>query len=230
MKSIIEYIRATVVVCACCLVLQAVADAQSSRSRQEKEDVLTDRELEMRLSKAEDALVSEYKDVAMKLYNQGDKEKSMAMLRRLKELNPRLEGLGDQIKQINEELMDENANEFDLDTKKPWESIGEVSEDKPFRIQSSGEFKMTFNATVTVDGLKPDKESKDYLPGAPLGCLLGVIVTDGKPGKPFPVKSQLEHTPKKGGTLFLKVNVPEGTRCLGRIKVKVSGYIQTSRR
>ncbi len=230
MKSIIDIVRATLVVCGCCLALQAVADAQSSRSRKDKEDTPTAAELESRLKKAEETLISEYKDVAVQYYNQGDKEKSMQMLRRLKELNPRLEGLGDQIKQINEELMDENANEFDLDTKKPWEPVGDVLEDKPFRIQSAGEFKITINATVNVDGLEPDKESKDYLPGAPLGRLLGVIVTDGKPGKPFPIGSQLEYTPKKGGTLYLKVNVPNDTRCFGRIKVKVSGYIQTNKR
>lgn len=228
MRSILDILRATFVVCGCCLLLQAVADAQS-RSRKDKEETPTARDLEARLAKAEEALISEYKDVAVEFYNQGDKEKSMAMLQRLKELNPRLEGLGDQITQINEELMGENADEFDLDTRKPWEAVGEVGEEKPFRIQSAGEYKMTFNATVGVDGLEPDKESKDYLPGAPLGCLLGVIVTDGKPGKPFPVKSQLEYTPKKSGTLYLKVNVPEGTRCLGRVKVKVSGYIQTAR-
>ncbi|MEQ9411041.1 MAG: hypothetical protein RIK87_25240 [Fuerstiella sp.] len=229
MKITTDILRATFFVCGCCLLIQSAANAQSSRDRSRKDDSPSARTLEMRLAKAEEALVNEYRDVAVEFYSQGEKEKAMAMLRRLKQLNPDMEGLGDRIASIEEELLQENANEIEIDTRMPWTPVGDVLEEKTFRIQAAGEFKLTFNATIGPDGLKPDAESKDYLPGAPLGCLLGAIVTEGKPGKPFPVKSQLEHTPKKGGTLFLKVNVPEGSRCLGKIKVRVSGYISSGK-
>lgn len=229
MKYLADLLRATFVICGCSLLIQTAATAQSSRDRNRKEDVPSAKELEMRLQKAEEALISEYKDVAVEFYNQGDKEKSMAMLRRLQQLNPKLDGLGNRIESIGEELMQENAEEFDLDTKKSWEPVGLVYEDKAFRVQAAGEYRLTFTASVNVEGLQPDEESRDYQPAAPLGCLLGTIVNEeGKPGKPFAVKSQLEQTPKKGGILFLKVNVPTGTRCTGKIKVKVSGYINTS--
>jgi len=78
--------------------------------------------------------------------------------------------------------------------------------------------------------LKPDEDSKDHIANAPLGCLLGVIVSDGKPGKPFPVKAELEYTPKESGQLFLKVNVPDGSRCIGKLKVRFSGYIDSGKK
>jgi len=231
MKITLDLVRAVLVVCGCCLLIDVVAVAQSTRERRRDDDAPTSRALELRLEKAEAALVDEYKEVAFEIYKQGDKEKAVSMLRRLKHLNPKLEGIEDHIESISEELMQENADDLELDTRKTtWEPVGDVAEGKPFRMQASGEYKMTYMATVGVEGLKPDPKSKDHVEGAPIGCLLGVIVTDGKPGKPFAVKSELEHTPKKSGQLFLKMNVPEGTRCVGKIKVHFSGYISTGKK
>jgi len=208
--------------------MHSVTNAQTTRKR--NEDAPSEKALEVRLEKAESSLIDEYKEVAQEFYKQGNREKAMEMLQRLKQLNPKLEGLSDHIDSMGEELMQENSNALELDTNKTWEAIGDVIEGRPFRIAAGGEYKMTFIATVGVTGLAPDEESKDYVSGAPLGCLLATIVVDGKPGKPFPVMAALEHTPKKSGKVFLKVNVPNGTRCSGKLKILVSGYIDTGAR
>ncbi|MCP4787894.1 MAG: hypothetical protein GY903_34240 [Fuerstiella sp.] len=225
MKLSFDILRATFVVCGCCVLIQTTAIAQSSRDRKRVDDTPSAKSLEVRLEKAEEALVNEYKDVAIEFYKQGDKEKSMAMLRRLRQLSPQMAGLKERIGAINEELMEENAFDLEIDTRKTWELVGDVSAGKPFRIQAAGEYKLTYSTTVTVDGLPADKDSKEHVAEAPLGCLLGVIVSDGKPGKPFPVKAELRQTPKKGGQFFLKVNVPAGTRCIGKLKIHASGYL-----
>ncbi|MCP4172774.1 MAG: hypothetical protein GY758_18590 [Fuerstiella sp.] len=227
MRLSFDILRATVVVCGCSILMQAVANAQTSRDRKRDEDQPSAKALEVRLEKAEEALVNEYKDVAIEFYKQGDKEKSMKMLHRLRQLSPQTNGLKERIGAISEELMQENAADLEVDTRKTWELVGEVSEGKPFRIQAAGEYKMTFITTVTVDGMQEQKDSTEFLHDAPLGCLLGIIVSDGKPGKPFPVKSELEYTPKKNGQFFLKVNVPPGTRCIGKLKIHASGYLLT---
>ena len=227
MRLSFDILRATVVICGCCVLMQTVANAQASRDRKRDEDKPSAKALEVRLEKAEEALVNEYKDVAIEFYKQGDKEKSMEMLKRLRQLSPQIDGLKERIGAISEELMQENSADLEIDTRKTWELVGDVSEGKPFRIQATGEYKLTYSATVTVDGLQEEKDSREHLADAPLGCLLGVIVSDGKPGKPFPVKAELEHTPKKSGQFFLKVNVPQGTRCIGKLKIRASGYIET---
>lgn len=201
------------------------ATAQSSRNSKRSTDPPSEKSLELRLEKAEEALVDEYKSVVVEFYNQGNKEKAMDMLRRLKTLNPNLNGLNDRIKSINEELMRENSNAIKIDLRKSWQFIGDVAADRPFRLGAKGEYKLTVTTVVGVDGLVVEKENKDYLPTAPLGCLLGVTVIDGKPGRPFVLKKEMEHTPKKSGKFFVKVNVPEGTRCTGNLEVMVSGYI-----
>ena len=213
------------------LCFQTVAEAQSSRDRRRDDKAPTEQELQSRLEKAEELLVNEYREVANEYYKAGDKEKSMAMLRRLKQLNPKMKGLEEQIGIISEELLQENPNDFEIDTRKTWEPIGLVAEGKKFRLAASGDFKITIITTVNVDGLVPEEDNPDYNPSAPLGCLMGVIIpTEGKPGRPFPVKSQLEMAPRKSGTLYVKVNVPPGTRCAGKFKVHVSGHIETGRK
>lgn len=229
MKTCFDFVWGTAAVCCCCFILHGPANGQTSRERKRNEDAPSKKVLEVRLEKAEAALVDEYKDVAVEFYKQGNKEKSMQMLRRLRQLHPKLEGLKDRIESISEELMQENPSEIEIDTRKTWEFVGDVAEEKAFRVAAKGEFKLTISATVSVDGLAIEEDATDFLPSAPIGCLLGVIVTDGKPGKIFPVKSALEHTPKKSGKLFVKVNVPEGTRCSGTLKLRVSGYINSGK-
>ena len=111
-----------------------------------------------------------------------------------------------------------------------WLPVGNVMEGKAFRMKASGEYKITLTTTVGVEGMQTDEKAKNFVSTAPIGSLMAAIVTDGKPGRPFPVKAEMEHTPKKGGQLFLKLNVPEGTRCIGKIKVGFSGYIDTGKR
>ena len=225
MKTIQDIVKATVVVCGCCLLIQSVANAQTSRRKDDEIDI---KELEERLSKAEENLVSEYKSAAVEVYNSGDKERSLQMLKRLRSLNPKIAGLDDRMKSIQEELLQENLDDFEVDMRKnQWEGVGHVLEGKTFRLQSAGDIRVSFSGTVGIDGLEPDEDAKDYLPGVPLGALIGVIVADGKPGKPFPVQSKLEMTPKKSGRLFVKINVPDGTRCTGKVKIRVSGYIDS---
>ena len=230
MTAFRDVARAILVVCLAGMLIDAVAVAQSSRDRRREEETVNPKVLEDRLQKAETALVNEYKDVVEQVYKAGDREKAIEMLKRLKQLSPDLEGVDAHIKSINEELLQDNANDIDVDTRKgTWEPIGDVMEGKTFRLQATGEYKMTMMAAVNVDGLVPDDKAKDFVADAPLGCLLGVIVEDGKAGKPFAVKSELEQTPKKSGRLFVKVNVPDGTKCIGKLKIHVSGYIATGK-
>ncbi|MEZ6121961.1 MAG: hypothetical protein R3C49_02155 [Planctomycetaceae bacterium] len=221
-----DLVRAVLVVCLACMVIDAVAMAQTSRDRRKEEDAPNPRVLEERIQKAEAALVDEYKDVVQQIYNAGDREAAIAMLKRLKQLSPELEGVDEHIKTISEELMSENSDEVDIDTRKgSWEPVGDVMEGKPFRLKASGEYKLTMTATLGVNGLVADEKAKDHVSDAALGCLLGVIVEGGKPGKPFAINAELEQTPKKSGRLFVKLNVPEGAKCVGKLKVEFSGYI-----
>lgn len=69
---------------------------------------------------------------------------------------------------------------------------------------------------------------RDLVSRVPTGALMGMILTDEnrkekKPGEPFAIKSKLEFTPRQSGMLYLKVNIPPGSKCNGDLKLKLSG-------
>lgn len=218
-----------------CLVLTLIvgltsdsAHAQASRDRR---DSPSEKQLELRIEKAQEALVQEFSDVAAELYQQGSREKSLEVLKRLERISDDLPGLKDKIREIREELMSDNPMEMDVDVSRGWGNpLAVVTKDRPFRMAASGEYKLSLTATVPMTGLPTEDPAQDYLKMAPFGALVGVIVTEGKPGEPFAVPETLQMTPKETGQLFVRVNVPAAARCTGRIQVRLSGYVQPAPR
>jgi hypothetical protein len=127
---------------------------------------------------------------------------------------------------IREELLQENGLKLDFDTGKIWLPVAEVQEGRGLRIVVAGEYKLDLTTPVTLAGLPTGDPSKDHLGGVPFGAVIGMVFTDGKPGDPFLVGGAVEYTPKKSGTLFLRINVPATAKCRGDLKVQLSGAIQ----
>lgn len=206
------------------LLLPSVTHAQSSRSKDKEPP--NSQQLEIRVTKAEEELLKEYMDVAKEYLKKGDKEEALQVLKRVEHINPQMEGLKQQMDRIGEELLLENEATLELDVSKFWgHAICEVTEGKAFRLVATGEYKMNYSAAIPLAGLPTNDPAQDYLPIGPFGALIGVIVTDGKPGDPFLVNGGLEHTPKKSGQLYLRVNVPATAKCTGNLKLQLSGAI-----
>lgn len=204
--------------------------AQGSRSKDKEKDKDKDapnsQQLEIRMTKAEEGLLKEYMEVAKEYLKKGDKEEALTVLKRVEHINPKMEGLKQEMDRISEELMQENEAKLELDVSKGWGNpICEVTEGKAFRLAAIGEYKMNFSTTIPLTGLPTKDPAVDHVAVGPFGALIGVIVTDGKPGEPFVVNGGLEHTPKKSGQLYLRVNVPAAAKCTGDIKLQLSGAI-----
>jgi hypothetical protein len=54
-----------------------------------------------------------------------------------------------------------------------------------------------------------------------------MIISQGKPSKPFAVQAGREMTPKDGGLLVLRINAPTGSQCSGKLQIQLSGYAKT---
>lgn len=210
----------------CCVTLMLLnsVDAQSARERR---DQPSEKQLQARAEKAEETLLKELTEIAAELQKQGQKEQCLAILEKIDRLNPQTPGLRDRMSAIREEMLSENGISVDLDTSKGWVGpLAEVESGKPFRIAASGEYKLNLSATMPLTGIPTADPGKDPISEAPFGALIGLIVTDGKPGAPFPVNAGLEMTPKKSGMLFLRVNVPLTAKCTGSLKIQFSGGIK----
>jgi len=214
------------------LLLAPAASAQS-RDRDKEKDKDKDRkdspssqQLETRISKAEEQLVQEYLAVANEFYSQGEKEQSIAVLERIAKIHPKMDGIAQRIDGIREELLQENGFKTEVDVAKGWMPLFDVEADKAFRVTITGDYRLDMTGTVPLTGLPTADPQKDHVAGAPFGAVIGLIVTDGKPGDPFAVNAGLEHTPKKSGTFFIRVNVPAAAKCKGDLKVQASGAIR----
>lgn len=204
----------------------AFAQNKDRDKNKDRNDGASETELAARISKAEELLLKEYKEVVNEHYKQGRKESAIEVLLRMAAINPKIEGVEDQIKLITEELLQENGLKMEMDVSKGWVPICEVEEGKPFRIAVIGEYKLDLTMPVPLTGLSTSDPAKDHVAVAPFGALIGLVMTDGKPGEPFAVNAGLEHKPKKGGQFFLRVNVPVIAKCKGDLKLQVSGAVK----
>jgi len=209
------------------LLTSSAVFAQGSRSKDKEKNGTNSQQLEIRMTKAEEGLLKEYMEVAKEYLKKGEKEEALTVLKRVEHINPKMEGLKQEMDRIGEELMQENEAKLDFDVSKGWGNtpICEVTEGKAFRIAATGEYKMIYSATIPLTGLPMKDPALDHVSVGPFGALIGVVVTEGEPGDPFVVNGGLEHTPKKSGLLYLRVNVPAAAKCTGDIKLQLSGAI-----
>ena len=198
----------------------SIAIAQR-RSRDENPSSKT---LEIRAQKAEESLAKEY------IYKLGDVEKARDFLIRLNDLRKGLPGVREKIDQLEEELMNANSDRLTLDVSKGWgEPVAQVAQGQAFRVVAAGDYKLTASLKLDVNGVPVKDPIRDMAGGIPFGALMGMVVgEDGKPDRPFAVKSGVEHTPKRSGKLYLRVNTPPEARCSGKITVQLSGKLQTA--
>lgn len=213
------------------LFLAAISDSTFAQSKdrdknKDRKDGASETELAERISKAEELLLKEYKEVVNEHYKQGRKESAIEVLQRIAAINPKMDGVEDQIKMINEELLQENGIKMEMDVSNGWVPVCDVEEGKPFRIAVVGEYKLDLTTPVPLTGLSTSDPAKDHVAVAPFGALIGLVMTDGKPGEPFAVNAGMEHKPKKGGQFFLRVNVPVIAKCKGDLKLQVSGAVK----
>ena len=227
-SSLLAVCRGLCLMLAVTLTLTATSHAQSKTrdTKKGKDSAVSAQQLEARISKAEEQLLEEYLTVANEYYKQGEREQSIVVLERIAQINPKMEGIRQRIQGIREELIQENGLKVEFDTAKQWLAIAEVEEGKPFRLIATGEYKLDFTAPVSLTGLSTSDPAKDHLANAPFGALVGMVFTENKPGDPFLISGAVEHSPKKSGTLYLRVNVPAAAKCKGDLKVQISGSIR----
>lgn len=209
--------------------LMAFCDNSFGQSRDRdrgKKEESSPQDLAKRLTKAEELLLKEYTDVATEYYKKGEKEAATEVLQRILQINPKQEGVQGQIDSINEELLQENGLKAEFNVFERWMAVCEVEEGKPIRIKAEGEYKLDLTTSVPMTGLSMKDPATDYIAAAPFGALFGVVVTADKPGDPFAITDSMEHTPKKGGILFVRINTPSTAKCKGEIKLQISGAVK----
>lgn len=208
-----------------CLLISG-GDGAAQKSKDEAPPVkVLDRQVEQRMQD----FFRETAELAREYERAGELQKSKRLLRTLLKLNPKIPGVKEKIKELDETLLSANPVDFELDVgRSGWgPPRGMVFKGEKIRIQASGRYKFIANATLGPNGFSTKNPQKDDMAaGVPCGALMGAVVTEDKVGKPFAIGASREYTPKKDGLLFLRANLPPDTKSNGRLKVRISGHIR----
>lgn len=217
-------------VCILCVMLVNFVVAQTGTGKAKAKPKTTGgtgiRALDARTQELQENLYRDASDIAKGYEDAGEYDRAKLLLEVLHKLDPKLPGLKDKIDKLTEKSLDSSEFEVEMDVSKGWtNAVAMMQKDRLVRIEASGDYKFVATLPVTADGFPVSDNGADIYPGAPVGALIGVIVNaeTNKPGKPFEVRSKKDWTAKEAGYLQLKVNVPSGHKCTGRLKVKISG-------
>lgn len=205
--------------------------AQSSKSKTKSKGGATSvKALDARVEKLEKTLFSEVVEISTLYEDAGQYDRAKSLLDVLMKLNPNLPGLKEKLDRLESKAFDAQEIEYVMDTSKSWVSVGAAAaRGKPVRVEVDGEYKFQYGATLTADGITSDQAGSDYYDSIPMGALIAVVVSNGKPGKPHVLKPRMQWTPQEDGLVMLKINAPTGQKSTGKLTVKMSGLVRAER-
>lgn len=189
------------------------------------------RAIDLEAEKLEADFLKGFLRIAQSYEEAGNSEKAQAVLRVLLKMRPNAEGVKKKLSQLEEAVFKENKRSLEFDVSSTWVNTSIFLEkDKKVRFEISGSYKAIFNDMVGPDGYK-GKPSNAVARNAPFGSVMGMIIppdegTGSKKDKEpqaFVIGTKKELAPPSSGVLFLRLHVPPATKCIGRLKVEVSG-------
>jgi hypothetical protein len=206
-----------------------VATAQTGKSKPKSKITVGAsgvKQLDQRVVEMQEQLLKDAGEISKGYEDAGEYERAKWLLEVLQKLDPKLPGLKEKIDQLTEKSLDSSEFEAEVDVGRGWTpALAMVQKDRLIRIEATGEYKVVLSGSSTADGVPTNENGSDLLPGIPYGALAGVLINaeTNKPGKPFEVKAKREWTSKEAGFLQLKVNLPNGHKSTGKLKVSIGG-------
>ena len=184
--------------------------------------------LDIKADQLQSSFTRDAEELANQYVEAGHLDKAKAILESALAVNPQSPSIQKKLEQVKEGVL--NANDYDVDVNpaRGWEPTGAmVFENRPLRIKAEGTYKFDSGAgSLTAAGFSQKEPNQDMVAGIVCGALMGMIVGEGKAGKPFLIGESLDLTPKESGLLLLRVNAPVGNKNSGKLKVSISGYVQ----
>jgi hypothetical protein len=185
--------------------------------------------LDIEADKLASTFTRDAEELAGKYAEAGNLDKAKAILESALAVNPQSPTIQKKLDQVKEGIMNSNDYDCDVNPARGWEPSGAlVVENRALRIKVEGTYKFDAgSSSTTAAGFAHAEPATDMVLGIPCGALMGAIVDGTKAGRPFLIGESLDITPKEGGMLMLRVNAPAGNKNSGKLKVSISGFIQT---
>lgn len=209
----------------------ATASQPAARSRQRPANPPELKRLEAKMEEVRETFLRDTNQLIKSFEDAGQYDRAKVLLEALQKLDPQNDVVKTKLTELEERILDASEFEVSLDLGKSWQPIGAVERGKPLRIKVSGDYKLVTSIEAGPDGAPSANPAEDLIPHVPFGAVMGVIAaadaadrqSSDKQPRPFTVGSQFEKPADRDGVLFLKVNVPPGAKCTGRLTALVSG-------
>jgi hypothetical protein len=214
--------------------LAATASQPGTKARQRPANPPELKRLEAKAEEVRESFLRDTTNLIKSFEDVGQYDRAKLLLEALQKLDPQNDVVKTKLTDLSDRILDASEFEVNLDLGKSWQPIGAVEKGKPLRIRVSGDYKLVANIEASPDGAPSANPAEDLIPHVPFGAVMGVIAaadaaerqsTDKQP-RPFTVGSQYEKPADRDGVLFLKVNVPPGAKCTGRLTALVSGAMK----
>lgn len=184
------------------------------------------RTIDQKAMKVQDEFVKGAVDLARDYEKAGDLERSIQLLEAVLKVQPNLELVSQKVDALKDQVLSANNYKIDIDADGSWgKPVGYVRQGKPLRIRVTGSYRFTANLTVGPQGFPEGDVQTEMLKEIPCGAVAALVAAKDRPGEPFLVGADRDVTPKESGFLYLKVNVPPGSKCTGKLNVQLSGYV-----
>lgn len=173
-------------------------------------------------------------DLAGEYEQAGQVDKARETLQAILKLKPDTQSVKDKLQELDNVVFDAHSTTVDVDVARSWVATGVVvTRDQKIRLSAEGTYHYIVNDTVGPAGFASQDKLQDMAAGVPAGALMGIIIPAPKqgqrkppePGEPFAIGANLDFTPRENGALLLRVNAPPGAKCIGKLRVTISGNI-----
>jgi len=210
--------------------LAATASQPGTKARQRPANPPELKRLEAKAEEVRESFLRDTTNLIRSFEDVGQYDRAKLLLEALQKLDPQNDVVKTKLTDLSDRILDASEFEVNLDLGKSWQPIGAVEKGKPLRIRVSGDYKLVANIEASPDGAPSANPAEDLIPHVPFGAVMGVVAdadatnrSSDKQPRPFTVGSQYEKPADRDGVLFLKVNVPPGAKCTGRLTALVSG-------
>ena len=205
-----------------------------------KPNPLEVKRLDAKLEEVRESFLRDTTNLILSYDRMGQYERAKTVLESLQKLDPRNEAVRTKLADLNAKILEANEFKFDIEPGGGWQPVGTVTKDRTIRIQVVGDYKLSLELESGPEGVPTDNPAEDLVAHVPMGAVTGVIAPAGaagkpgsgsqndKPPRPFAVGSSYEKPADRDGVLYLKVNVPPGTKCSGKLAARISGPERSS--
>lgn len=215
-----------------CGLWSTAVQAQGNRPRDRDEDVPDVRQLDLQAQQLEQEFLQNLVELATGYEEAGELEKAKATFRTVLTLDPENEQVQAKIEELDNRVFEENQTSVDVDVTEGWVNTGiMVTQDRPVRIEAQGSYRFIINEELGPAGFPTGDPSTQVVDGIPAGTLMGVVFPTNRPQggeqqpQPFFIGASREYTPTESGILYLRVNLPAGHRCVGKLEAAFAGNI-----